>query len=797
MHYDLEELQIVLARRDNFRETEKHRRASQIMSRNDVKAALAAAQRVYQSGRLEQAKLAFEKVLQIDQKEPDSLHCLGLILFQLGDQQEGIRLVRQSTEVRPKNVETLYNLGIMLQRTGNLTAAVDIFHKVLAINPKYVQAHFAIGNALQEFKKLEEAVKSFRQAALLAPDWAEAHFNLGNALRDLGQREEALKSYRKAVVLKPDWAEAHSNIGHILSRLKNHEEAILSCKRAIALNANLSEPHFNMGAALAELKKPIEALISYRMAVMLKPDWAEAQQDLGYLLSYLGRFDEAVPIYRKVISLKPEWAEAYNILGLVLINQGFALLNFDNFREAETFYKQALALKPELPDTYCNLAVSPLKTGLDIDEAIELSRKALEIKPDFIDAHQILLFSQQYSEKLTPECARNSLEQFAQACFTNSPGSVHLDASDVAKRLRIGYLSPDFRFHSCSWFIEPVLNAHDRQKVEVFCYSNVPKADKVTERLRVLADNWHDLRGLDVDAIAALIRSHNIDILVDLAGHTSDNLLPVFHRKPAPIQASWLGFPSSTGLTAIDYRISDHLLTPESTPEYYAETLWNLDCPAHCYRPHPQAPAVGLLPAEQQGYITFGSFNNLAKVNLATVALWAQVLHAVSNSRILLKNRQLGDPSICSQYIEAFRAEGIAEERIELLGSILGLEAHLNYYNRIDIALDTFPYNGATTTLEALWMGVPVVTLVGWRTASRYGLSFLDALDLRELATDDPIQFTSIAATLASDLPKLAQLRTGLRERMKNSPLCNEANFARALESAYREMWKSWCQNKR
>jgi protein O-GlcNAc transferase len=764
------------------------------MSRNDVKTALAAAQRVYQSGQLHQAKSAFEKVLQIDKKEPDSLHCLGLILFQLGEQQEGICLVTQSTKVRPKHVETLYNLGIMLQRTGDLTAAADSFHKALAINPKYMQAHFAIGNVLKDLKQLAEAAKSFRQATLLATDWAEAHFNLGNVLRDLGQHEEALQSYRKAVVLKPDWAEAHSNVGHSLINLKSYEEGILSCKKAIALDPNLSEPHFNMGAALSALKKPIEALISYRIAVILKPDWAEAQQFLGHWLAHFGRYEEAVTAYRKLIALEPDWAEAYNTLGLVLVQQGFASMDPTKFHEAEASHRQALALQLDLPDTYCNLASSPLQTGLDMDKAIDFCQKALELKPDFFHAHQLLLFLQQYSEELTPELARNSLEKFSQTCFPESPKSPYLNLPDTARRLRIGYLSPDFFYHACSWFIEPLLSAHNQQQVEVFCYANVQKSDKVTERLKALTKNWYDLRGLGVDAMLDLIRSHSIDILVDLAGHTTNNLLPVFHHKPAPIQASWLGYPTSTGLAEIDYRISDPLLTPHDTIEYYAETVWNLDRPSHCYLPHPQAPAVGPLPAEQRGHITFGSFNNMRKVNLQTVALWAQALHAVSGSHLLLKSQQLTEPQIYSQYIEAFRAEGIAEDRIELLSPISGLEAHLNIYNRIDIALDSFPYNGATTTMEALWMGVPVITLVGWRTASRYGLSFLDALDLRELAAEDMTQFASIAMALASDLPKLAQLRADLRERMRHSSLCDAANFAHALETAYRQMWKLWCQ---
>jgi protein O-GlcNAc transferase len=798
------------------------------MSRNDVKIALASAQRMYQSGQLHQAKSAFERVLQLDKKEPDSLHGLGLILFQLGEQQEGIRFVQQAAAVRPRHLETLYNLGIMCQRMDNLTAAVDSFRKVLAINPRYAQAHFALGNALKDLGQLEEAAKSFRQATLLATDWAEPHFNLGNVFRDLSRHEEALQSYKKAVVLKPDWAGAHSNIGHSLIKLKSYEEAILSCKRAIALDPNLSEPHFNMGRALSELKKLIEALISYRMAVILKPDWPEAYNDLGcvlfllgrheeavmayqklvslkpewaevysnlgYLLFYLGRYEEALPVYRKLISLRPEWAEMYNALGLVLIQQAFASMDFASFHEADDCHRKALALKPDLPDTYCNLAASPLRTGLSIDEAADLCQKALELKPDLLAAHQILLFAQQYSQKLTPQIWHDVLEKFAQACFSKLPELSHLNTPEPAKRLRIGYVSPDFRYHACSYFIEPLLSAHDRQQVEIFCYSNVPKADPMTERLKALADHWYDVRGLEIDSVATLIRSHNIDILVDLAGHTADNLLLAFYRKPAPIQASWLGCPSSTGLQAIDYRISDCWLTPQDTPEYYTETIWNLEYPSHCYRPYSQAPAVGPLPAEEKGYITFGSFNNLAKVNLETIALWAQILRGVSNSRILLKSRQLGEPGICSQYIEAFRAEGIAEERIELLISTPDIATHLNLYNRIDIALDSFPYNGATTTLEALWMGVPVITLAGWRTASRYGLSFLAALDLRELAAEDMTQIASIAIALASDLPKLAQLRASLREKMRHSSLCDEANFARTLETAYRQMWKIWCQ---
>jgi protein O-GlcNAc transferase len=763
------------------------------MFRNDVKATLLAAKEFYQTGQLDQAKIAFEKVLKLDPKQPDSLYCLGLILFQLGDQEEGLRLVKQAVEVRPGQVEVLYDLGIMLQTAGDPIAAAESFRKAVAVNPKYAQAHFALGNALQKSQLLEDAVKSFQQAIVLTPKWAEAHFNLGNALRDLNQPEAALQSYQKALAYKPNWAEAYASIGQSFASLKKYEEALINCKQAIALNANLAEPHFSIGIVLKELKKPVEALISYRMAAILKPDFAEASYDLAFLLFELGRIEEAMPFFRKVIALKPEWAELHNALGLSFTIQGFASMNASHFREADSCFRQALSLRPDIPETYCSLAASPLQTGLSLEECLTLCQKALEIEPDFITAYQNLLFFQQYSEKLTPQLMRNTIEHFAQTCFPNPPTPQHSNMPDPEKRLRIGYLSPDFRYHSCAWFIEPLLSAHNRQEVEIFCYSNVLKADSMTERLKKLADSWHNIRNLDADAVASMIQSHEIDILLDLAGHTSDNFLSVFHYKPAPIQAAWLGYPGSTGLSTIDYRLSDFLLTPTDTPEYFSEKIWNLERPAHCYRP-PQAFKLLPLPAEQNGYITFGSFNNLLKVNLETIALWAKALRAVNSSRILIKSRQLSDPEICKKFIQAFRAEGIAENRVELVVSFTGLEAHLNYYNRIDIALDTFPYNGATTTLEALWMGVPVITLAGWRTASRYSLSFLEAVGLRELAANDPEEFAAIAQSLASNLPKLAGLHAELRERMKNSLLCDESNFAQALEDTYRKMWKQWCQ---
>jgi protein O-GlcNAc transferase len=765
------------------------------MSRISTKAALDAAIRTFQSGQLPQAKLAFEQVLRLDPKEPDALHSLGLILFQLGEQEKGVQLVTQSTQVRPRHPETHYNLGVMHQRLGQFDLAESSFRQVLAQKPDHAQAHFALGNTLRELGKGDDAAKSFEQAVKIMPSWAEGHFNLGNALRDIGEFERGIACFQKAIALKPDWADAHTNLGQVLRLSDQYEAAVASCRKALSFSPNLPEGHFNLASALWSLGKRTEALISYRMALILKPDWPEAHYDLGYGLFQLGRTEEAIETYRKTIALKPTWAEAHSALAAVLIHQGFALKNSEMLREADACRRQVLALRPDWPNAYVNLAGSPLRTGLDQEETFALLERALALCPDDICAQQSLLFGLQYSAALTPIKWRTALRAFADTYFAPLNIFKLLNCKDPHKRLRIGYVSPDFRNHSCAWFIEPVLASHNQSNIEIYCYASLAHADEVTARLKSLSENWHEVQEMSSEVVANLIRSHCIDILVDLAGHTFGNILPVFCHKPAPIQLTWLGSPTSTGLETVDYRLSDPWLTPENTEEYFTERLWNLECPAHCYRPPAQTPDVGSLPAEKNGYLTFGSFNNLLKLSPETVALWAKTLHAVAQSQLVLKSWQLGDAEVCRQIRKSFIQQGIDEARLHFLDAIPDLSAHLNLYNQIDVALDTFPYNGATTTLEALWMGVPVLTLVGWRTASRYSFSFLSALDLREFAAENQEQFVEIAQNLSGKLPYLSELRRSLRSRMRNSPLCDEVGFTGHLEAAYRQMWQRYCES--
>jgi protein O-GlcNAc transferase len=763
------------------------------MFKNTTKASIDKALQFFQAGQWQPAKIAFEQVLQLNPKEPDALVGLGFVHFQLGEYEAAINRMTQAVIVRPEHVDTQYNFGILHQRIGNHEDAVACFRKVLVLQSNHAQACFALGNTLKELGRQEEASESFQRATIFSPDWPEAHFNLGNSFRDAGEFAAAQASYEKAIALKPDWASAHASLGQILGLIGDFDLAIASCKHAISLDVNLSESHFHLAHALWGQGKRIEALISYRMAVILKPQWPEAHHSLGCALSCIGRLDEAITAFRAATALEPTSAEAHTSLGAVLIQKGFVTKNYEFMREADTCFRHALVLKPNWPEAHANLAASPLRTGLDHSEVMALYERTLELRPNGLLDHQGRLYAHQCSAVLTPMQWRDALTKFARICFLPCEFPRFENALDPEKVLRVGYISPDFRNHSCAWFIEPLLDSHNRANVEIYCYFTAFQADNVTLRLKALADHWHDLRGMDTETITGLIRSHHIDILVDLAGHTSGNSLSVLHRKAAPVQSTWLGFPGSTGLSAIDYRLSDPWLTPADSKEYFSETLIKLDRPSHCYRPSAEAPNVDPLPAETNNYLTFGSFNNLAKLSPETIALWAKVLHAVEYSQLTLKSFQLGDLEVCRQVRESFAQQGIDEARLHLLHATPTLVSHLNSYHQIDIALDTFPYNGATTSLEALWMGVPVISLVGWRTASRYGLSFLEGLGLGDLAAHSPEQFVEIALRLSADLPRLVQLRQQLRAQMKDSPLCDEVGFARQMESTYRQMWQHYC----
>jgi protein O-GlcNAc transferase len=432
----------------------------------------------------------------------------------------------------------------------------------------------------------------------------------------------------------------------------------------------------------------------------------------------------------------------------------------------------------------------------DLDAAVTAYRQALTLDPDFADAHSNLLLCLHYrpdvdAAELFAEHQRWGEQHGAPLAAMIA---THANARDPKRRLRIGYVSPDFRAHSVSHFIAPVLAHHERRHFEVYCYYNAHQVDATTERLKGLADHWRNIAHLTDAEVAALIGQDGIDILVDLAGHTAHNRLLLFARKPAPIQVTYLGYPDTTGLATIDYRLTDALTDPPGASErFHTEALVRLSQGFLTYQPSAESPPVNALPTLGGDQITFGSFNNAAKLNTAVIALWAQILRALPHAHLILKAAQLGDADTAERFRQRFAEHAIAPERLQILGAFASEGDHLKAYHGIDIALDPFPYNGTTTTCEALWMGVPVITLAGQTHAGRVGLSVLTQAGLSELITPTPEAYVERAIELAKDLPRLQALRQGLRARLAASALCDAHGFTQALETAYREMWERYC----
>jgi len=516
------------------------------------------------------------------------------------------------------------------------------------------------------------------------------------------------------------------------------------------------------------------------------PIRTELLVELGDVLFKIGRERQAELCYKRLVEFSPS-ALAYNKLGCLCQATG-------RLCQALQYQQKALELAPDRPELQANLARALMETGR-LQQGIHLLRQAVERMPDNPQAHSNLLFRlHQLPEIDRQELFEEHKRWAARYATADMIQSVHENDPDPHRPLRVGYISPDFRRHSVAYFFESILDGHDRRFIKPYGYGNVEFADQITERLKQKFHCYRDIRGLDHQTVAELIRSDQIDILVDLAGHVGDNCLLVLAHKPAPVQVTYLGYPDTTGVQAIDYRLTDELADPPSSQCYYTEQLVYLPDGFLCYRPPDWAPPVSPLPAERNGCITFGSFNNNCKINHHVVQLWARLLQANPGSRLLLKLKGGNEPEVAEFYISQFERHGVDRRRLWIVGWT-SPQQHLEMYGQMDIALDTFPYNGTTTTCEALWMGVPVVTLVGQAHLSRVGLSILSRLGLEFFAAESPDEYIAKASSLAANRPALAQLRLSMRARIAASGLCHARAFTRQLEQAYRRMWQNWCRS--
>ncbi|HEY0836380.1 MAG TPA: tetratricopeptide repeat protein, partial [Azospirillum sp.] len=609
----------------------------------------------------------------------------------------------------------------------------------------------ALGAALLADGRIDEADDAFRRAAAVAPDYLTPHLNRGVLLIRHDRHAEAVGVYRRVLVHDPAHAVALSSLSALLLRAGRYGDAVAAGLRAVAVDPGDSDACVNLGAALHAQDKLPAAEAVFRLAVERNPLNVEARGNLGVVLLLTNRVADASRLFREAASLQPDHAETWSNLGGLLREEGQA------------------------------------------GASIVAYRRALAVKPDYADAHSNLLFVMEFDIRLTTADQMAERRNFdARHAAALAPlARPHANPRDPERRLKVGYVSADFKRHSAAFAFLPVLKRHDPAQVEVFCYSGVAREDSMTAECRRAAHVWRSTLELDDAALAEQVRADGIDVLVDLSGHSQGNRLLAFARRPAPVQISGFGHPHGIGVLAIDHLFSDATTMPASERHLIPQEVVELPCVIG-YEAPPDAPPVMPPPSLATGVVTFGCLNRLSKLTPDTLDLWGDVLAAVPTARLLLKDRPLSDPSERRRLLAAFARRGVAEERLVLLGATSHLE-HLAAYAQVDIAMDPFPLNGGITTMEATWMGVPVMALRGRTPSSRVSAAIDIALGLDDWVAEDWGHFVAIARAKAADIPALAALRPRLRPRFAASPIGDMAHYTRAVEAGYRMLWRRWC----
>ena len=675
--------------------------------------------------------------------------------------------------------------AVAVHQAGRLDEAASLYARVLAQNPDDLNAVYLSGVVALQRRDFATAAANIARAVAAKPDHPDLQNNLGEALRGLGRLDDAAGAYRRALALAPDHAGALANLALVARARGALGEAIDGLRRALALEPQRADHLGNLAGALCERGDLGEAEALYRRALALDPANGRATAGLAVVLRDSGRSEAALALIEDALTRRPD--DPY-----LLSARADLHYRAGRFAAAAADCRRTLVLMPDDADCHCILANVAMRRG-EADAALaSIDRWVASLgaaSPRTVAlARSARLFLAHYASSFDAEAIWREHRAWVAACAPRVPPSPPVADRDPARRLRIGFVSPDLRGHPVATFAEPVFAGLDRRDFAIILYADLVRPDAVSERLRGYADAWRPIHGRGDDEVAAQVRSDAIDILIDLAGHTADNRMLVFAARPAPVQATWLGYPATTGLVAIDWRISDGVCDPPEDDARSAERVMRLGG-FHCFRPPADAPAVAPLPA-RSAPLTFGSFNNANKISDRCAALFARVLAAVPGSRLVLKSSTGGDGELGPVHIARIAAHGVDAQRITFLPRLADPVAHLAAYGGIDVALDTFPYNGTTTTCEALWMGVPVVTLRGDRHAARVGASLLGQLGLGELIAASDDDFVERAGRLSADVEALARMRVTLRARMAASRLCDEAAFVREFAAALRAMWR-------
>lgn len=670
---------------------------------------------------------------------PDELFQRAVAAHRSGALDEAERGYRQLLTAAPDHPACLTNLGSITAARGDAGTAERLYRESLAAGPDQFDAHFNLGNLLRRTGRPADAAAHYEAALRFAPDPAPVFVNLGLAVSDAGDWPRAVECFAHAVTTNPDLPDGLNLLGDALARCGRRDEAIAAFREAVSRAPDAPRGHCNLGLHLAAAGHTDEAVEVLERAIALRPDYPEASNALGVAYETVGRTDDAQAAYRAAIDGRAGFAEAWTNLGISLGEQG---------RTAE---------------------------------AADALERALALGPNSI-AQGALLGSRLYSATLTPEQLRDEHVAWATAHADPLTPPARVPAERAPGRVRVGYVFGAFRSRAACAFLEALLTHHDRTRFHVTAYPSVVRPDDALDRLRRLADAWKPVAHLPDDRAADLIRADEIDILVDLSGHAPGNRLPVFARKPAAAQVALFGYPVTTGLTAMDYRVTDAVTDPPGAEPLYVEKLLRLPELGWVYVPPVGAPVPRPVPANRRAF-TFGCLNHPGKLSDPCVDVWAAILKAVPKSRLVLLAGQ--SVAASDELAARFTRRGVAPDRLEVMYRLSGND-YFEAYQPFDVALDPFPYGGGVTTCDALWMGVPVLTVAGRDARGRQGVSLLTALGLPEFIADTPDQVVSLAATWADERPVLADLRVGLRDMMAQSPVTDAQGYVRRLEDALR-----------
>lgn len=741
--------------------------------------------KLHQAGRVAEAQIQYRQILALDPQHPHALHMMATVEAAAKRFEAAETFIQKAIAARPDLPGQYETLGNILRTQNRHEDAIKAYRKALDLKPDFTGVLNCVGACLLALRRRDEALASFKKVLTIDPGHTGALNNIGVILQDQTKYEGAIEYYKKALIVNPQDSIALVNSGLALMLMDRLEESQACYEKAIQYKPGHSDAHLNLGHVLRRQGKFEESIRSYKNVLALRPD-PEAHAKLGIIYQYGGQFQKAVEEYEKALALKPDFTEVLN-------NVGALYHDLEHYEEALRCYQKVLATEPDEYRTYGNIA-GTLKNLGRLDDAIAYQRKAISLAPGEFSAYTNLLLTMVYASSVTPEALTDTAREFgrniADPLIRQRPFK---NVKDSERKLRIGYISGDFWDHAVHYFFEPLLLLHDRRQFEVFAYSNTAREDEVTERLKKEFDHWNDIRFMKDDDAADLIERQQIDILVDMSGHTAGHKLLVMARKPAPVQITWLGYPATTGMKAIDYKISDFYTEPPGMTEHLnVEKLYRLPDIFCCYQGHRSNPAViDHPPFEDNDYITFGCFNNFSKVTDPVLQAWSEIMKQVPNSRLLLEIKGIEGAKFRADTEERLNRFGIPLDRV-----IIEARKRANQfvlYNRIDMALDPFPCAGGTTSMDTLWMGVPFVTLEGRHFVSRMGVSILTNAGLPDLIARSVDEYIEKAVSLANNRPRLKELRDRLRDKFAASPVMDQARFARNMEAAYRDMWRKWC----